>query len=44
MINGTRTFTYAEYVALGLEAPWEGPFALENRAARDAGGSGKYYH
>ena len=38
-----RVFTYAEYIALGVSAPWVGPFALENRAARDAGGDGKYY-
>lgn len=43
MIAGTKVFTYAEYVALGIEAPFVGPFALENRAARDAGGTGKYY-
>ena len=30
-----KAFTYAEYVALGVAAPWTGPFALENRAARE---------
>ena len=38
-----QAFTREQYEALGVEAPWRPPFALENRAARDEGGTGHYY-
>lgn len=36
-------YTYPQYIALGMNAPWTGPFELENRPPRDQGGAGNYY-
>lgn len=36
-------YTLSQYTNLGVNAPWTGPFELENRSARDKGGSGNYY-
>lgn len=38
-----KEYTRAQYEGLGLYGPWTPPFALENRAARDLGGTGCYY-
>lgn len=37
------SYTYTQYTALGLNAPWTPPFTLENRAPADQGGTGNYY-
>lgn len=36
-------YTLSQYTNLGVNAPWIGPFELENRSARDKGGGGNYY-
>lgn len=38
-----RSFTGTQYLALGIDAPYTGDFALENRGPLDQGGSGNYY-
>lgn len=37
------SYTRAQYEKLGLNGPWTGPFALENRGPPDQGGTGAYY-